>query len=48
MDLKKFDQPIVFAVAIILVVAGGFGLLGPVFQKLGWSGPLGVVKGGVM
>ena len=48
MDLGKLDQPIIFALAIIMVVAGGFALLSWLFKSLGWSGPLGLMKGGVM
>lgn len=42
-----FDQPLVFAFAIIMVVVGGMALLGWLFASLNWTGPLGLVKGGV-
>lgn len=48
MDLGKFDQPIVFAVSIIFVVVGGIALLSWMFSSLHWTGPLGLVKGGVV
>lgn len=47
-DLKDFDQPIVFAFAITFVVVGMFALLSWVFAGLGWTGPLGLFKGGVI
>jgi hypothetical protein len=48
MDLGKYDQPIVFAVAITLTVVGGMALLSWLFSSLNWTGPLGLVKGGVV
>lgn len=46
--LDKFDQPILFALTITLIVVGMAALLSWVFAGLGWTGPLGLVKGGVM
>jgi hypothetical protein len=46
--LESFDQPLVFAVAITLTVLGMMALLGWAFASLHWTGPLGLVKGGVM
>jgi hypothetical protein len=46
-SLKKFDKPIVFAVAITLVVLGMTAVLSWGAAALGFSGPLGVLKGGV-
>lgn len=43
----KYDQPIVFAFSITLVVVGMMAVLGWLFASLKWSGPLGLVKGGV-
>lgn len=48
MDLGKFDQPIVFAVSIIFVVVGGMALLSWFFTATKMTGPLGLVKGGVV
>lgn len=48
MDLGKLDQPIVFALAIIFVVCGGIALLSWLFASLHWTGPLGLMKGGVV
>lgn len=48
MDLGKLDQPIVFAVAITFVVVGGMALLSWVFTTFNMTGPLGLVKGGVV
>lgn len=47
-DLGQYDQPLVFAFAITFTVIGMMALLGWVFSSLGWTGPLGLVKGGVM
>jgi hypothetical protein len=43
-----FDQPLVFALAITFVVLGMMALLGWAFASLNWTGPLGLVKGGVV
>lgn len=48
MALDKFDQPLVFAFAITFTVIGMMALLSWVFASLHWSGPLGLVKGGVL
>lgn len=45
--LKKFDHPIVFSLAITLVVLGWMAVLSWGFRSMGWTGPLGVTKGGV-
>jgi hypothetical protein len=47
-DLGQYDQPLVFAFAITFTVIGMMALLSWVFTSLGWTGPLGLVKGGVM
>ena len=47
-DLGKYDQPLVFAFAITFTVIGMMALLSWAFASLGWTGPLGLVKGGVM
>jgi hypothetical protein len=43
---KKLDQPIVFALSITLVVIGMSAFLSWGFASLGFTGPLGLVKGG--
>jgi hypothetical protein len=48
MDLGKLDQPIIFAIAIIFTVVGGIALLSWLFKSLNWTGPLGLMKGGVV
>lgn len=48
MKLEDFDQPLVFAFAITFVVIGMIAVLSWLFSSLGWSGPLGLLKGGVM
>lgn len=47
-DLGKYDQPLIFAIAITFTVVGMMALLSWVFASLKWTGPLGLVKGGVM
>lgn len=47
-DLGQYDQPLIFALAITFTVVGMMALLSWVFTSLGWTGPLGLVKGGVM
>ena len=47
-DLGQFDQPLVFAFAITFTVIGMMALLSWLFASVGWTGPLGLVKGGVM
>lgn len=44
--LKKLDKPVIFALAITLVVVGTISFLGWGFSALGWTGPLSVLKGG--
>jgi hypothetical protein len=46
--LESFDQPLVFALAITFVVLGMMALLGWGFASLHWTGPLGLIKGGVV
>lgn len=48
MALEKLDQPLVFAFAITFTVIGMMAILGWVFASLNWTGPLSLVKGGVM
>jgi hypothetical protein len=46
--LEKLDQPLVFAFAITFTVIGMMAVMGWLFSSLNWTGPLGLVKGGVM
>lgn len=46
--LERFDQPLVFAFAITFTVLGMMAVLSWLFSSLHWTGPLGLVKGGVM
>jgi hypothetical protein len=46
--LKKLDKPAVFALSITLVVLGTMAVLSWIFTSLKWTGPLGLVKGGVV
>lgn len=44
---EKYDHPLVFAVSITFVVIGMMSMLSWMFASLKWTGPLGLVKGGV-
>jgi hypothetical protein len=46
--LEKLDQPLIFAFAITFTVIGMMAIFSWAFSSLGWTGPLGLVKGGVM
>lgn len=46
--LKKFDHPIVFAFAITFVVFGMASVMSWGLAKFHMTGPLGVLKGGVV
>jgi len=43
-----FDHPLVFSLAITLVVLFWFGVFGWLLTSMRATGPLSVVKGGVM
>lgn len=45
--LSDLDQPIIFLIAVMLGVLGLSAIMAWGFASLGWSGPLGLVKGGV-
>jgi hypothetical protein len=45
---KSFDQPIVLLFAVTLGVFGLAAVLSWFFATVGWTGPLGLLKGGVM
>ena len=47
MKVEDFDQPLIFALSITMVVIGMIAILGWFFSSVGWTGPLGLVKGGV-
>lgn len=47
MKATDFDQPLVFAFSVTFVVIGMIAILSWLFSSLGWSGPLGLLKGGV-
>jgi hypothetical protein len=46
--LKKFDKPIVFAIAITLVVVGMMSVWSWAAISFNMPGPLGALKGGVV
>jgi hypothetical protein len=45
---KKLDNPLVFALTMTLVVFGTAAILSWALMGLGWTGPLGFFKGGVV
>jgi hypothetical protein len=47
MKLEDLDHPLVFLVVLTIGVIGVTSLLGWLFASLKWTGPLGLVKGGV-
>lgn len=48
MKATDLDQPIVFAFAVFFVVVGLTAVASWFFAGMGWTGPLGLLKGGVM
>lgn len=48
LEAETWDHALVFGFAIILTVVGGISLLSWLFASLGWTGPLGLLKGGVV
>lgn len=46
--LANLDQPIIFAFSVTFVVIGIMAFMGWAFVSLGWGGPVGLVKGGVV
>lgn len=48
MKASDFDHPVVFLLVITIGVIAVQALLGWAFASLGWTGPLGLVKQGVM
>jgi hypothetical protein len=48
MKLTDLDQPLVFAFAITFTVVGMMAVLSWGFASLHWTGPLGLLKGGVV
>lgn len=47
MDTSKLDQPIIFLFSVTLGVVGVIALMSWIFAALHWTGPLGLLKGGV-
>ncbi|HEY6020718.1 MAG TPA: hypothetical protein VIY48_12730 [Candidatus Paceibacterota bacterium] len=43
----SYDHPIVFAFSITFVVVGMMAVMSWFFASMHWTGPLGLVKGGV-
>ena len=48
MKPSDFDHPIVFLFVISIGVAAVWALLGWLLLSIGWTGPLGLFKGGVI
>ncbi len=46
--IEDFDHPLIFLLVITLGVIGVTSILSWVFASLNWTGPLGLVKGGVI
>jgi hypothetical protein len=46
MAAKDFDHPLIFLIVITFGVIAIQALLAWLFMTLGWTGPLGLVKGG--
>lgn len=46
--LETFDNSLVFAIAVFLVVVGLWGVASWGFSAAGWTGPLSLLKGGVV
>lgn len=46
--LETFDNSLVFSIAIFLVVVGLWGIASWGFSSLHWTGPLSLLKGGVV
>lgn len=47
-NLEKLDHPLVFLFTISIGVAAMWALIGWALASLGWTGPLGIFKGGVV
>jgi hypothetical protein len=45
---EDFDHPIVYVLTITMCVIGVTALMSWGFSSLGWTGPLGLLKGGVV
>lgn len=45
--MEKYDHPLVFAFSITFVVLGMMAVMSWLFSTLHWTGPLGLMKGGV-
>jgi hypothetical protein len=46
--MKEWDQPLIFAFAIFFTVVGMMAVWSWFAASLGWTGLLGLLKGGVM
>jgi hypothetical protein len=46
--LEDFDQPIIFLFAVTIGVIGMMAVMSWLFVKLKWTGPLSLIKGGVV
>lgn len=47
-NASDFDHPIIFLIVISLGVAAVWAIISWGLVKAGWTGPLGLFKGGVM
>jgi hypothetical protein len=46
-NLEKLDHPLIFLITISIGVAAMWAVFSLILTKLGWTGPLGLFKGGV-
>lgn len=46
--LEDLDHPLVFSFTITILVLAWMAILSWMFASLNWTGPLGLVKGGVV
>lgn len=44
--MEKWDHPLIFVFTITFAVIGMSALLSWAFNSMGWTGPLGLMKGG--
>jgi hypothetical protein len=48
MKVEDFNQPIIFLLVITVGVVAMMSIISWILASLGWTGPLGIFKGGVM
>lgn len=48
MSIEDLDHPLVFSFTMSILVIAWIAIFSWMFKSLGWTGPLGLVKGGVV